>query len=183
MSQKIRGSDVYVVEDIERILAALAGASRRYGGDYGAGYGDALRDVATAVGLTVDAPQLVERVHEVVEYRAERTVERSTPRPATVVDGGRAPVDMTRDDTNVHVLNTAKGRLVEREQGYGWFPFDVQQRTVYWDKSAWELVDPDEYRSWGETLPDEWLVLVHHFLAARMRMRVRVLPTERRQLR
>ena len=43
---KIRGSDVYVVEDIERILAALAGAARRYSGEYGAGYADALRDLA-----------------------------------------------------------------------------------------------------------------------------------------
>lgn len=56
MGPRIRGSDVYVVEDIERILAALAGASRRYGGEYGAGYGDALRDVAKAVGGRVDAP-------------------------------------------------------------------------------------------------------------------------------
>ncbi len=56
MKQQIRGSDVYVVADLERILSALAGASRRYGGDYGAGYGDALRDLAAAVGVTVDAP-------------------------------------------------------------------------------------------------------------------------------
>jgi len=61
VAPRIRGSDVYVVEDIERILSALAGASRRYGGDYGAGYQDALRDLAAAVGVTVDAPQLVER--------------------------------------------------------------------------------------------------------------------------
>lgn len=56
MAPRIRGSDVYVVEDIERILAALARAARRYGGEYGAGYGAALRDVAAGVGATVDAP-------------------------------------------------------------------------------------------------------------------------------
>lgn len=58
MAARIRGSDVYVVEDIERILTALAGAARRYSGEYGAGYADALRDVAAGVGATVDAPQL-----------------------------------------------------------------------------------------------------------------------------
>ena len=56
MAPRIRGSDVYVVEDIERILNALAGAARRYGGEYGQGYGDALRDVAAAVGGRVDQP-------------------------------------------------------------------------------------------------------------------------------
>ena len=54
----IRGSEVYVVSDLERILTALAGAARRYSGDYGAGYADALRDVAAGVGATVDALQL-----------------------------------------------------------------------------------------------------------------------------
>ena len=58
MTPRIRGSDVYVVSDIERILSALAGAARRYAGDYGAGYADALRDVAAGVGATVDAPPL-----------------------------------------------------------------------------------------------------------------------------
>ena len=60
MTTRIRGSDVYVTADIERILSALSGAARRYGGDYGAGYADALRDVAVGVGATVDAP-LIER--------------------------------------------------------------------------------------------------------------------------
>jgi len=50
VAPRIRGSDVYVVEDIERILNALAGAARRYGGEYGQGYGDALRDVAAGGG-------------------------------------------------------------------------------------------------------------------------------------
>ena len=53
MGPRIRGSDVYVVEDIERILSALAGAARRYGGDYGAGYGDAMtpQEVLYAIGM------------------------------------------------------------------------------------------------------------------------------------
>jgi hypothetical protein len=51
---RVRGSDVYVVEDIERILSALASAARGYGGAYGAGYINALRDVATSVGAPGD---------------------------------------------------------------------------------------------------------------------------------
>lgn len=51
MKQTIRGSDVYVQEDLIRILRALVQAGLRYSGEYGRGYLDALRDMAAAIGV------------------------------------------------------------------------------------------------------------------------------------
>lgn len=188
MSQKIRGSDVYVVEDIERILAALAGASRRYSGEYGAGYMDALRDVAAGVGGRVDQVDrldVVDRVREVVEYRAERTVERYAHPPAVPAErqfkivGQREewpamtrpePVNMTGDDVNVTVFNPAHGRLVTREIGHAWFGSDGT--TTYWNASDWQRVPLEEYERWGELLPDGWAVLVRHAYANAKRRQV-----------
>lgn len=172
MSQKIRGSDVYVVEDIERILSALAGASRRYSGEYGAGYADALRDVAAGVGATVDdmdRVDVVDRMHEVVEYRAERTVERYRPAAAERYQAGppqvarQAPADMTGDDVNVTLFNPACGRLVAREVGYGWIGNDGH--TAFWNASDWQRVPIEDARAWGELVPDDWAVLVRHAYA------------------
>ena len=195
MNGRIRGSDVYVVQDVERILAALAGASRRYSGEYGAGYADALRDLAAAIGGTVDAPQM-ERIHEVTEYRHERTVERyqaPAERQFKIV-GQREewpamtrpePVNMTGDDVNVTVFNPAHGRLVTREIGHAWFGNDGT--TTYWNASDWQRVPPEEYERWGELLPDGWAVLVRHAYANAKRRQLgqsaRVLPTEGRMLR
>ena len=193
MKQQIRGSDVYVVEDIERILVALAGATRRYSGEYGAGYMDALRDVAAGVGGRVDAPQM-ERIHEVTEYRHERTVERYAQPPAVPAErqfkivGEREawpstpstpsiPVNMTGDDVNVTVFNPVYGRLVSREIGHGWLGNDGS--TSYWNASDWQRVTIDEARAWGNIIPDNWDVLVRHAYADRMR---RQLATNDRRL-
>src|SRR5690606_32788514 len=113
----------YVTADLERILSALAGASRRYGGDYGAGYQDALRDLAAAVGTVAAFPE-TEWVREVVEYRHERTVERyqtpAAPERRFAIRGEReawpavedaAPVNMNGDDVNITLFNPMKGRL------------------------------------------------------------------------
>ena len=204
MKHTIRGSDVYVVADLERILSALAGASRRYAGDYGAGYADALRDVAAAVGVSANCSQM-ERIHEVVEDRAERTVERyQAPAPAAperrfAIRGEReawpavedtalarpAPVNMNGDDVNITLFDPSKGRLVERQVGYGWFGHDGY--SAFWNASDWQRVPLEEARAWGNLVPDDWLVLVRHAYANDKRRQVgqsvSVLPTERRMLR
>lgn len=180
MKQSIRGSDVYVVEDIERILLALAGATRRYSGEYGAGYMDALRDVAAGVGGRVDAPQM-ERIHEVTEYRHERTVERyqapaerqfkivgQREEPAQIAR--QAPRDMTGDDVNVTVFNPQRGRLSARQEGFVWVGDDGY--TAFWDAADWQRVAPEEYERWGELLPDGWAVLVRHAYANAKRRQV-----------
>lgn len=199
MTTKIRGSDVYVVEDLERILAALAGASRRYSGEYGAGYQDALRDLASAVGASIAMP--CERIHEVIEYRHERTIERPAPAERRFAIRGEreewpsrgesaaisrpAPVNMTGDDVNITLFNPAHGRLVSREIGHAWLGNDGA--TTYWNASEWQRVPTEEAQSWGELVPDDYGVLMRHAYANRKRAeaasQVRVLPRERGLLR
>lgn len=191
MDARIRGSDVYVVEDIERILTALAGAARRYSGEYGSGYMDALRDVAAGVGGTVDQVDrmdVVERVREVVEYRAERTVERyQAPAPTRQASAvaRQAPADMTGDDVSLTLFNPQRGELRTRAGGYVWAGHDGY--TAFWDAADWQRVTVEEARAWGDLIPDDYAVLVRHCYADGKRRQlgqsVRVLPTERRQLR
>ena len=192
MNGRIRGSDVYVVQDIERILAALAGAAMRYPGDYGAGYQDALQAVAVAVGGAVDTPQ-IERIHEVTEYRHERTVERyqapaerqfkivgQREEPAQVAR--QAPRDMTGDNVNVSLFNPKYGRLSRRKEGYIWVGDDGS--TAFWDAADWQRISIDEATSWGELIPDGWAVLVRHAFADRMRRQIgqRVQVVDNRRL-
>lgn len=178
MTTRIRGSDVYVVEDIERILSALAGAARRYGGDYGAGYADALRDVAAGVGATVDAP-MMERITE----RYERITERYTPPPAQVAPRAPVGVNMTPDDCEVAVFPPGHGQLHTLKHGHEWIGADGS--TYWWGAAEWQRVDPDEARDWM-ILPDDWQVLCRHGYVARMRRQVaqsvRVLDNPRRRL-
>lgn len=143
MTTRIRGSDVYVVEDIERILSALAGAARRYMGEYGSGYTDALQAVAVAVGGRLD------------HYSA---LPAPAPAPAR-----QAPANMTGDDVNITLFNTAQGRLVARDVGYGWIGNDGY--TAFWNASDWQQVTVDEARGWGNLVPDDWCVLVRHAYA------------------
>ena len=59
MKQHIRGSDVYVLEDIVRILRALLSVAAAYpAGDYRAGYLAGLKAMALALGA--DDPALWE---------------------------------------------------------------------------------------------------------------------------
>lgn len=181
MTARIRGSDVYVVEDLERILSALAGAARRYAGEYGAGYQDALQDLAAGIGATTTQH---ERVHEVIEYRAERTIDRYTThqaappaaRPHQVTQDTRAPLarpapaDMTGDTVNVTLFNPACGRLATRQQGHVWAGNDGY--TAFWDAADWQRVPIEEARGWGELVPDDYAVLVRHAYADRMRRQI-----------
>lgn len=181
MRPRIAGSDVYVVEDIERILTALAEAARRYAGEYGAGYADALRDVATAVGTVAAFPE-TEWVREVVEYRAERTVERyqaPAPERRFAIRGEReewpasprqVPANMTGDDVSITLFDTARGRLVAREVGYGWIGNDGY--TAFWNAADWQQVTVDEARAWGNLVPDDWAVLVRHAYANEKRHQI-----------
>ena len=140
----------------------------------------------------VDGMDVVERVREVVEYRHERTVERYAQPPAApaerqfkIVGEREAPVDMTGDDVNVTPFNLAKGRLVERQQGYGWIGHDGY--TAYWDKADWQRISIEEAQAWGLLVPKEWAVLVRHMFADRMRrqigQRAQVVDGQRRMLR
>lgn len=187
MNPKIRGSDVYVTADMERILAALAASAGRYPStEYRSGYLDALDAVSMAIGAATPAPApLMERW---TETRTERTIERYTTPPADpgrrfAIRGEReqwpaeeqdaalarpAPADMTGDDVSVTLFNPTRGRLVTREIGHAWIGNDGY--TAFWSAADWQRVTVEEARSWGQLVPDDYAVIVRHpFADARRR--------------
>lgn len=87
--------------------------------------------------------------------------------PVHTVHANAAPVDMTGDDINITLFNTAKGRLVSREIGHGWIGNDGY--TAYWNAADWLRITVDEARSWGNLVPDDWAVLVRPAYAAAQR--------------
>ena len=184
MNHTIRGSDVYVTADIERILSALAGAARRYAGEYGNGYTDALQAVAVAVGVAVDAPQLVERVHEVVEYRHERTVERYAP--AAAVEPYQTQPALAMADVEYHDFVPGRGEMRRMESGWMWLGNDGTK--TFYPVQQWVELSAADARRLGYLIADNrtFVLAVRSMAEARMRrlgQSVRVLPTERRLLR
>jgi hypothetical protein len=194
---------VYVVEDIERILSALAGAARRYGGEYGSGYMDALRDVAAGVGGTVDGVDRVDVVREVVEYRHERTVERYQAAPPPTIPERRFAIRGEREewpaveqyrtqpalamtDAEFHDFVPGKGEVRRMESGWMWRGSDGSK--VFYPVQQWVEIAADDARRLGYLIADNrtFVLAVRSLAEARMRrlgQSVRVLPTERRQLR
>lgn len=174
---KIRGSDVYVVEDIERILAALAGAARRYGGEYGSGYGDALRDVAAAFGGRVDEPCVG---REVIEYRAERTVERYAP--ASAVEPYQTQPTLAMADVEFHDFVPGRGEVRRMEGGWMWLGNDGTK--TFYPVQQWVELSADDARRLGYLIADNrtFVLAVRSMAEARMRQlgqSVRVLERER----
>ena len=196
MTARIRGSDVYVVEDLERILTALAGAARRYAGEYGAGYADALRDVAAGVGATVDAP-MIERVHEVVEYRHERTVERyQAPaerqfkivgqREAPALEQYQAAPELAETDVDFDDFVPGRGEVRRMDAGWMWLGNDGSKR--FYPIQQWAEISADDARALGYLVAENrrFILAVRSSLEARRRQLGQpagVLPTERRMLR
>ena len=186
MGPRIRGSDVYVVEDIERILAALAGASRRYSGEYGSGYGDALRDVARAVGGRVDDMHQVDVVHEVVEYRHERT-------QWSMVNGQRSTVEPYQTQpalalTDCEFCDFVPGSGEVRRMESGWMWLGNDGTKTFYPVQQWVEIPAADARRLGYLIADNrtFVLAVRSLAEARMRQMqgsVRVLPTERRLLR
>ena len=187
MKQSIRGSDVFVKEDLRAILDALDIAARHQpDGQFAAGWLAATGAMRTAIGIDVQSD--IMEIHEITEYRQERVARYAQPPappaerqfkivgereewPAPPIALARPePVNMTSDDANVTLFNPAYGRLVSREIGHAWFGNDGT--TTYWNASDWQRVPPDVFASWGELLPDGWAVLVRHAYANAKRRQV-----------
>ena len=182
MKHTIRGSDVFVKEDLRAIIDALDIAARHQpSGCWREGWLAATAAMRTAIGI--DQPEIVtvtER-YERIEERHERTVERyalSPAMPVHTVHTNAAPVDMTGDDVNVTAFNTAVGRLVEREIGFGWIGNDGS--TAFWSKRDWQQISAAEAESWQLLVPEQWIVLARHEYAASQRRQLadnrRLLP-------
>ncbi len=186
---------MYVVEDIERILSALAGAARRYSGEYGSGYMDALRDVAAGVGGTVDGVDRVDVVREVVEYRHERTVEQWS-----TVNGQRSMANrqgeglqpyqtqpaLAMTDAEYHDFVPGKGEVRRMESGWMWLGNDGTK--TFYPIQQWVEIAAADARRLGYLIADNrtFVLAVRSLAEARMRrlgQSVRVLPTERGLLR
>lgn len=191
MRPTIRGSDVFVKEDLRAIIDSLDIAARHQpSGCWRDGWLAATNAVRTAIGIDVEQPEIV-TVHEITEYRHERIEQRrpappAEPAPRFAIRGEReawpplaqpsttsiqstmaAPANMTGDDVNITLFNTEKGRLVAREVGYGWIGNDGY--TAFWNASDWQQVNADEARAMGHLVPDNWLVLMRHAYAASQR--------------
>ena len=200
MNHKIRGSDVYVVADLERILSALAGASRRYAGDYGAGYQDALRDLAAAVGTVAAFPE-TEWVREVVEYRHERTVERyQAPAPAAperrfAIRGEReewpAPEPyqtqptLAMADVEFHDFVPGSGEVRRMEGGWMWLGNDGTK--TFYPVQQWVELSAADARRLGYLIADNrtFVLAVRSMAEARMRrlgQSVRVVDNPQRRM-
>lgn len=197
MQHTIRGSDVFVKEDLRAIIDALDIAARHQPtGCWRDGWMAATAAMRTAVGISVEEPEIVTVTERYERY--ERTEQRS-PAPAMperrfAIRGEReawpavedaAPVNMSGDDVNITLFNPTKGRLVTRQIGHAWFGNDGYQ--AYWNASDWQRVTVEEARAWGNLVPDDWAVLVRHAYANDKRRQlgqsVRVLERERRLLR
>jgi len=188
MTPKIRGSDVYVVEDIERILTALAGAARRYAGEYGAGYFDALRDVAAGVGGTVDQ---VDRMDGVDGVRQRPVVDgqwsivngqRPTayePAPYAMLAPTLAETDVDFDD-----FVPGTGDLRRMESGWMWLGNDGTRR--FYPVQQWVELSADDARALGYLVADNrrFIIAVRSRLEAhKRRLGMAGKIEERRQLR
>ncbi len=197
MQHTIRGSDVFVKEDLRAIIDALDIAARQQPvGCWRDGWMAATTAMRTAVGIAVEEPEIVTVTERYERY--ERTEQRS-PAPAMperrfAIRGEReawpavedaAPVNMSGDDVNITLFNPTKGRLVTRQIGHAWLGNDGYQ--AYWNASDWQRVTVEEARAWGNLVPDDWLVLVRHAYANDKRRQlgqsVRVLERDRRLLR
>ncbi len=203
MRPTIRGSDVFVKEDLRAIIDSLDIAARHQpSGCWRDGWLAATNAVRTAIGIDVEQLEIV-TVHEITEYRHERIEQRrpappAEPAPRFVIRGEReawpapaqpsttsiqstmaTPANMTGDDVNITLFNTETGRLVAREVGYGWIGNDGY--TAFWNASDWQQVHADEARAMGHLVPDNWLVLMRHAYANSMRRQLAA--TNRRLLR
>ena len=195
-NHQMAASSAWTNGDLANLIDNLYRQSIRAGarGEYERGLRDMAQSIADATNSEIDLyPDGRYDLYN-VNVHAGRTVERyerSTPPPAMperrfairgereewpaappstpvhTVHANAAPVDMTGDDVNITLFNTAKGRLVSREIGHGWIGNDGY--TAYWNAADWLRITVDEARSWGNLVPDDWAVLVRPAYAAAQR--------------
>lgn len=149
MRPTIRGSDVFVKEDLRAIIDSLDIAARHQpSGCWRDGWLAATNAVRTAIGIDVEQPEIV-TVHEITEYRHER-IEQRHPAPPTVperrfairgereewpaVEHHQSAPELALTDCGISDFVPGSGQLRRMEAGWMWIAnsgaktfFPVQQ--------------------------------------------------------
>ena len=163
MRPTIRGSDVFVKEDLRAIIDGLDIAARHQpSGCFREGWLAATNAVRTAIGIDVEQPEIV-TVHEITEYRHER-IEQRHPAPPTVPerrfairgereewpavpDRYQAGPELALTDCGYYDFVPGSGEVRRMEAGWMWLGNDGGK--TFFPVQQWVELSAPEARSLG----------------------------------
>lgn len=163
MRPTIRGSDVFVKEDLRAIIDSLDIAARHQpSGCWRDGWLAATNAVRTAIGIDVEQPEIV-TVHEITEYRHERIEQRrpappAEPAPRFVIRGEReewpavpdryqAGPELALTDCGYYDFVPGSGEVRRMEAGWMWLGNDGGK--TFFPVQQWVELSAPEARSLG----------------------------------
>jgi len=163
MRPTIRGSDVFVKEDLRAIIDSLDIAARHQpSGCWRDGWLAATNAVRTAIGIDVEQPEIV-TVHEITEYRHERIEQRrpappAAPAPRFVIRGEReewpavpdryqAGPELALTDCGYYDFVPGSGEVRRMEAGWMWLGNDGGK--TFFPVQQWVELSAPEARSLG----------------------------------
>ena len=163
MRPTIRGSDVFVKEDLRAIIDGLDIAARHQpSGCFREGWLAATNAVRTAIGIDVEQPEIV-TVHEITEYRHERIEQRHPAPPAApdhrfairgereewpaVPDRYQAGPELALTDCGYYDFVPGSGEVRRMEAGWMWLGNDGGK--TFFPVQQWVELSAPEARSLG----------------------------------
>ena len=163
MRPTIRGSDVFVKEDLRAIIDSLDIAARHQpSGCWRDGWLAATNAVRTAIGIDVEQPEIV-TVHEITEYRHERIEQRRPAPPAApahrfairgereewpaVPDRYQAGPELALTDCGYYDFVPGSGEVRRMEAGWMWLGNDGGK--TFFPVQQWVELSAPEARSLG----------------------------------
>ena len=198
MQHTIRGSDVFVKEDLRAIIDALDIAARHQPtGCWRDGWMAATAAMRTAVGISVEEPEIVTVTERYERY--ERTEQRS-PAPAMperrfairgereewpAVEPYQTQPALAMADVEFHDFVPGRGEVRRMESGWMWLGNDGTK--TFYPVQQWIELSTADARRIGYLIADNrtFVLAVRSMAEARMRrlgQSVRVLPNDRRLL-
>ena len=161
MRPTIRGSDVFVKEDLRAIIDSLDIAARHQpSGCWRDGWLAATNAVRTAIGIDVEQPEIV-TVHEITEYRHER-IEQLRPAPGDsaprfairgereewpAVERYQAGPELALTDCGYYDFVPGSGEVRRMEAGWMWLGNDGGK--TFFPVQQWVELSAPEARSLG----------------------------------
>lgn len=162
MRPTIRGSDVFVKEDLRAIIDGLDIAARHQpSGCWRDGWFAATNAVRTAIGIDVEQPEIV-TVHEITEYRHERIEQcrpapPAAPAPRFAIRGEReewpavaryqAGPELALTDCGYYDFVPGSGEVRRMEAGWMWLGNDGGK--TFFPVQQWVELSAPEARSLG----------------------------------